>query len=271
MQYLKATPTVVPVKSYEIGAALSEGDNVVTVGTGVVVRERGVPYPNGDYHQINTMSNPTKHRPDKFLAMYRNGSREMSAVFGQRDAGSAYITPLGLGYAQVRNSEYEPSSVYHTTYTKMDRGAPIPSITFGYVDTLGAVTARTAQETADLAARVSVLECTKAEDGGDPVQWITPTLLNGWGHDIPVSYRKDSDGMVHFVGNAVSGASSTVGFVLPKGYRPTRGVQVGTVGHNGTAWVPACVTVQDDGNVFFDHDGAKGKITLSAVSFLAEQ
>jgi len=57
-----------------------------------------------------------------------------------------------------------------------------------------------------------------------PEAWITPTLLNGWvNFGAPresLSFRKTTSGDVVIRGNVKSGASGTVVFTLPTGYRP---------------------------------------------------
>lgn len=188
LQYLKETTTVVPVKSYEIGAALTEGDNVVTVGT------------------------------------------------------------------------------------KLATSTPSPSIVFEYEKTLGAVTARTTQDVAELAARVSVMEGKKA-DKPEAVQWIAPTLLNGWqnfGSGFnPAGYNKTSDGMVHLRGMLKLGTVGYVAaFMLPPKYRPSRKVTVPILTY-GTAWVVGGVEISPTGNVQIIA-GGNVNVTLDGISFLAE-
>ena len=54
--------------------------------------------------------------------------------------------------------------------------------------------------------------------------WITPTLLNGWENtaaSTPISYYKDTLGVVHFRGSLKSGVNGTDAFILPVGYRPS--------------------------------------------------
>lgn len=59
----------------------------------------------------------------------------------------------------------------------------------------------------------------------EALTWTAPTLLNSWVNygagTAPAGYCKDALGILHIRGYVKSGASGTVVFVLPEGYRPS--------------------------------------------------
>lgn len=96
--------------------------------------------------------------------------------------------------------------------------------------------------------------------------WIAPTLLNSWanlgGAFETAGYLKDPLGFVHLKGVLQSGATNTVGFVLPAGYRPGA-----KTSHPG-AGVDCSVNVDTSGNVTLNF--SSGTVGLSGLTFLAE-
>lgn len=102
--------------------------------------------------------------------------------------------------------------------------------------------------------------------------WITPTLLNGWvdfsPSYSPVSFYKDSMGVVHLRGTVKSGASGII-FNLPEGYRPSKFefFLTGTAIQNGTQ-NGAALYIGGNGNVFTYHATAPC-IFLSGITFRA--
>lgn len=272
LQYLKATPTVVPVKSYEIGAALSEGGNVVEVGSGIVIREKAKVTALHDYALINHVSYPPtlENRTKRIFALYHNGSVAHAWDNSNRDA-------YGEDRLYTEIGKYDPTAVYTVTYTKLTPSAPSPSIVFEYEKTLGAVTARTAQDVAELAARVSVMEGTKADKGAAPVQWVTPTLLNGWTASSAAftpKYRIDEDGVVHLRGGVANGSAAYPVLVLPKGYRPSyfRNFSIPAF-TSGDEPITAYANVSAEGYLRIRSTAGVATVSysLDGVSFLAEQ
>ncbi len=57
---------------------------------------------------------------------------------------------------------------------------------------------------------------------GEGIEWITPTLLNGWTHNDSntLQYSKNSLGEVTVRGEIANGSLTGVVFILPKGFRP---------------------------------------------------
>lgn len=101
--------------------------------------------------------------------------------------------------------------------------------------------------------------------------WHTPTLINSWtnlGSGFQsAGYLKDPIGFVHLKGLITGGATNTVAFVLPTGYRPGA-----TTFGAAVAGGPAAADTQIDtsGNVTIGWAGSIGDVGLSYVTFLAE-
>lgn len=63
--------------------------------------------------------------------------------------------------------------------------------------------------------------------------WTAPTLLNSWANYgspwNPSGYWKDSLGVVHLRGLVSTGATGSIIFVLPVGYRPANQEAIATI------------------------------------------
>lgn len=102
--------------------------------------------------------------------------------------------------------------------------------------------------------------------------WVTPTLINSWsnfgsGYET-AAYLKDILGFVHLKGVITGGASTSVAFVLPAGYRPgAMGIYATGPGAN----VLSCVTITAGGSVEPTLIGSSGAVpSMSGITFLAE-
>jgi len=96
--------------------------------------------------------------------------------------------------------------------------------------------------------------------------WVAPTLLNSWANFgsafETIGYLKDPLGFVHLKGVATGGATNTIAFMLPAGYRP------GAKTSHPAAGVTATVNIDTSGNVTLNF--SSGTVGLSGLSFLAE-
>ncbi|PZM67505.1 pyocin knob domain-containing protein [Paenibacillus dendritiformis] len=120
LQYLKAKPTVEPVRNYELGATLTAGSNIVEVGSGIVIRERANPSVNIGWNHavINRVDGGhghLKHRVNKFYGVYRNEAADKKWVEDSQ-GGLAY----GLKAMVTDRHLFDPTAVYHVTYTMLD-------------------------------------------------------------------------------------------------------------------------------------------------------
>lgn len=250
---------------------LTEGNNMVEVGTGIVLRESVKPKQHANTNWIiNNMGvgSMLANMATSIKAIYRDSRRDFKWI------KEAVIGAWGIEQAFISNSNYDQSAAYSVTYTKLDK-SPIVPIT-------GSLAANEKAQISDLTAgvaealqRVSVVEQKKAEK--DAPGWIKPVLLNGWidySGTYPSAFFKDSSGIVHIRGLIKSGAitSDTIIFTLPPGYRPKgANMQIPQVTLDSSS------STEHVGRIMIDTLGhvrvgkaSTGFLTLHA-SFLAEQ
>lgn len=281
--YRLAKETVEPVVS-EGELTLAEGDNIVEVGTGIVMRERANPFRgtngnvviNSTYTGTNESgiredSSKLKFKVDRILHAYKNS---------QSDDFSWTVQEYEYSYGNQRlfdteGKRYDPSAAYSVTYLKLDK-SPIQPIT-------GTLAANEKAQISDLTAgvaealqRISAVEMKKAEK--DASGWIMPTLLNGWVNYDGLRYSdagfmKDSIGYVHLRGMISGGAMNpgVVIFKLPEGYRPKKHVMIGAVCSDGEIPYPALVNVSPNGDVSLTRIGYNRFLSLYLPPFSAEQ
>lgn len=263
--YRLAKETAEPV-TVEGCLTLTEGDNAVEVGTGIVLRERANPVLNGPHYNVNNVAYPAsllKNKTERILVFYKNNRVDPWGIFTSLAYGNE-----GL-YTEAPS--FDQSAVYSVTYTKLDK-SPTQPIS-------GDLAANEKAQISDLTAgvaealqRVSVVEQKKAEK--DAPGWIAPTLLNNWVNDTtsPAGYLKDSAGIVRFRGIIKSGATGAwiVLFNLPESYRPkySAGYSVLSTDSSGAA-VQGNVFVSSDGKVQI-FTGSNGGLSLHGITFLAE-
>ncbi|MCM3290224.1 hypothetical protein M3661_08795 [Paenibacillus sp. MER 180] len=278
LQYLKAKPTAEPASKYETGLTLSKGWNMVEVGGGVVLREKANPTyysPNGNYYINNTAVSGSllKNKVLLISRVYRNNQIDNTAKV-ENDT-NAY----GKQHVRFLPSDFDPTAVYHVTYTMLD-----PTLTATISGSIAANLSGTVTDmvawASDAERRLSVVETQKAEKD-NAVAWITPTLLNDWkpyndGYVNP-RYYKDENGVVHLEGLIKDGliAQSTSLFLLPTGYRPKGtlifyviGVEPGGVPRGVRIDVTAggrVIITQNDNNY------TNAYLSINNISFLAEQ
>ena len=100
-----------------------------------------------------------------------------------------------------------------------------------------------------------------------------PAFENSWtsysATDGPVAFRKYPDGTVRLRGTIAGGATTTVAFTLPSGYRPQYRWRGYAMYDQISATAAAQINVQDDGTVmvFFSGGGTGRFISLDQVSF----
>ncbi|WP_025678616.1 hypothetical protein [Paenibacillus polymyxa] len=219
--YQLATPAVEPI-ILEGQLSFNEGDNLVEVGTGIVLRERNETYqqPVEKLWNINnanyTATAWLKQKASDILAIYKNGERDHAWMITNR-----IVTSAGA-LAQQYDADHDAGSSYSVTYLTFER-SPVVSFKGNYAANEKTLLSDLVDSVQQNTARVSVLENKKADK--DNPTWLTPTLLNGWTNRAPdlsqISYLKDSAGYVHIKGVAKPGALNTSMFHLPAGYRPS--------------------------------------------------
>ncbi|TVX91911.1 hypothetical protein [Paenibacillus agilis] len=272
LQYLKASPSVVPVSNYEAGAVLTTGDNVVEIDSGMVIREKANVFVSQATSAvaIGDTSWPTNHKIRKGLAVYFNNSKDVRWY-------ESNINPYGLVKLRTSIHNYDPTATYHATYTMF---APTLAATINVkaVANMRGTVTKLVDQAGDVERRLSVVEMQKV-DANAVVTWVKLTLLNGWVNrgidsDAPVSYLKDSLGFVHVRGLAASGTPDRVIFKLPKDYRPIKRMQFINLSYQGAAEKSlrtSYITIEVNGDVYVNAQVGTQWLTLDNISFLAEQ
>ncbi|MDT8975254.1 hypothetical protein RQP50_03230 [Paenibacillus sp. chi10] len=270
LQFLKAKPTIEPVCNYETGLTLGKGWNMVEVGSGVVIREKA--NPKGDdtnmYLHSRGHGNRLKYLVGGINGIYRNGRIDTAWAYYDSSMSIDY----GVKNAQCPLNSYDPTAVYHVTYTMLD---PTLSASFsGSIATnlCGAVT-DVVQWANDVERRLSVVE-TKKDEKDTPPQWIKATLINGaisYSPEFTPYYCKDSFGVVRFKGAIKSIAALTVFLKLPSTFRPNyfRNIPSDSWNNNGTRG-NCSFNVNPDGDCVLTGTPGESGVSLDGISFLAE-
>ncbi|MFL1672439.1 hypothetical protein [Paenibacillus dendritiformis] len=270
LQYLKAKPTVEPVRNYEMGATLSAGLNMVEVGSGIVIREKANPVDIGNgYVNLNDKGlppSPLRYPTNKILAIYQN-----QAFDPQWNIMLNHPSGYGGAVAQISRFNFDPTAVYHVTYTMLDPAlqAPISGTTAA---NLRGTVSDLVQDVGDIGRRLSVVENQKAEKS-EP-EWIKPTLQSGWtNYDTKLyssaGYYKDGNGIVRIKGLVKGGPIQSLIFMLPAGYRPKTTLIFPAI---DASYTSVRVDITHSGEVVLNTANANTDyLSLDGISFLAEQ
>lgn len=109
--------------------------------------------------------------------------------------------------------------------------------------------------------------------------WVTPTLLNSWTRSAggsgadPAGYVKDPLGSVHLRGRFSGGASGSVVFTLPAGFRPGNTDDLyAAAAYNGSAGGPvaAFADITSAGSVALYYATGASDVSIGGITFLAE-
>ncbi|BFH17199.1 hypothetical protein WJ0W_006222 [Paenibacillus melissococcoides] len=273
LQYLKAKPTIEPVRNYEMGATLSAGLNMVEVASGIVIREKANPtYVNGYGWYINDKNNGA-------TSFLNYSAAEILAVFKGANVDYSWdlvVTPppsnaQGLARAVIRESDknlYDPTAIYHVTYTMLDPTLAAP-ISGTVAANLRGTVSELVQDVGDIGRRLSVVETQKAEKD-NAVVWIKPSLINGWeyfGYGATPGYTKIGN-VVHIKGKLRNGTPGTAVFRLPSGYRPKEALLFLCRAYDaGNRSVTVGVDPNGDVSVY----DLNAEIHLDGTVFIAEQ
>ncbi|RJG23397.1 hypothetical protein [Paenibacillus thiaminolyticus] len=180
LQYLKAKPTVEPVRNYELGATLSEGSNMVEVGSGIVIRERANPVYNGvsnwfiNRDDSGFTASRLNHKASKISNVYRDGQTDSAWAW------TANVTSYGKDVRFLADGHYDKTAVYHVTYTMLDTTLAAP-ISGAVATNLRGTVSDLGQDVGNIGRRLSVVENGKV-DAEEDTGWIKITPLNGWQH-----------------------------------------------------------------------------------------
>lgn len=268
--YRLAKEIVEPVVS-EVSLRLHEGDNLVEVGTGILLREKTNPAltpPTTDYYinKWDFSGTLLKNKTRKIVRIFRDNVTDPNWTIQNTPTD----TVGNMQRALISYSKFDQSATYTVTYLRLDN-SPFQPIT-------GTLAANEKAQSIDLTAgvaealqRFSVVE--QKEKDKDAPGWITPTLLNGWipygsGTTAP-GYYKDSDGYVHMKGLIKSGIANLPILYLPLGYRPKEQLNFSVLTTGTGGLVIGQLSVNITGSLIAN--GGTLMLSLDGITFLAEQ
>ncbi|MBD8500751.1 hypothetical protein [Paenibacillus arenosi] len=269
LQYLKSKPKIVRVETYDTGASLVSGANVVTVGSGVILREKAAILTTTTAVAIGDTHNPTKQKIKKAIQVYKGARRD--GVWYK-----SHINPHGIEKFRTDISHYDPTATYYITYA-----AFIPTIAATInvkvtANMRGTVTALVDQMS-DVDSRLSMVEAQQAMEGID--EWIVPTLMHSWkpyadGYQVP-RYSIDNNGIVRLEGLMTGGVTvaNTTLFYLPQGYRPKGTLLFECAGTANSVAAATRIDVGSEGRVFINQGNTNintSYLSISGISFKAE-
>lgn len=232
--YRRAIAYTEPVP-FEGELSLTENDNVIEVGSGIVLREKTTPYRDGSAWSINNgttgyESSLTKQKADKFLAVYKDNRVDQWTLYDSTTTAAGAL-------AQQAFSKYDLSAVYTASYMTADK-YPTSSI-FGSVGTNEkAVLKDLIEGVQQSISRAAALDLRKGDKNA--AGWNSVTLQNGWAGLLNFSFRVEGS-RLYFRGIISGGITSplTQLFVIPAAYATKRAftATVGTYSGNSTATV----------------------------------
>ncbi len=222
IMYRRSITANVPVPS-EGSMSMVQGDNIIEVGTGLIIREFTKPllYPTTlDRYMINYISgggntNPLTYNPSGVLQVYENGRPTTINKGTTTDKGT---WKNGVYVDQIDG--YNPDKVYSVSYFQADR-FPVASITGNTSDNERAILNDLLHDVDYLTRRVAATELRKVDQGA--LSWTSPTTLNGWAANLGFGYRIEGN-RVYLRGILSNGATAaqTLLFTIPARARTNR-------------------------------------------------
>lgn len=103
--------------------------------------------------------------------------------------------------------------------------------------------------------------------------WTAPVLLHSWanaGSTSKAGYLTDGLGFVHLRGRITGGASGSVAFTLPPGYRPGNTADSWPGAGNTAATGSFCLIQIVNGQVTIYYPSGTTDVGLAGITFLAE-
>ncbi|MBU5673253.1 hypothetical protein [Paenibacillus brevis] len=268
--YRLAKETIEPVVT-EGSLLLSEGDNMVEVGTGIVLRERANPYYHASQNRyyINNLNFGTSllnFKSSSIIAVYKDSTDDATWHVDATPGGGANLVQA---YADTWN--YDQAASYSVTYTKLDK-SPIQPISGSLAANEKAQISDLTVGVAEALQRVSVVEQKKAEK--DAPGWLSPTLLNGWTNAdtsyTQVGYTKDGAGVVHLRGMITGGVNNATVARLPRTYRPSKYTRKSVPVALAGGIESAILVITPTGEMEITYQNTPIWVEID-VSFLAEQ
>ncbi len=228
--YQLAKPLIEPIIS-DGAISLSQGNNQIEVGAGIIVRESVKPELgkigiNADRLGYN-INNPntssislTKNKIDRFLNIFKNNRRDQWTYYDKNLTANGAI-------AQKEYIEYDQTAVYSVTYMMLNK-SPLTSFVGKLFVNENTLLNKLIKLESELDTRLSVVENKKADK--DSASWIQPTFQSNWSPfttGYTNGYKKIAGtNMVvfHFCLYGGLTSISTILFRFPENYRPKQNV-----------------------------------------------
>ncbi len=243
--------------------SLVKGDNVIEVGSGLILREAVKPASSdGVNYYINARatfaSSSLTYNSVKPLFIYRNGVLDK---WGQNNEGDNF----GSRQAGLSGDQFDKAASYSVTYFARNL---FPAIVFTGTISINerATLDDLIRNVQQVTSRVSVVENKKVNQ--DMSVWIYPTLLNGVtaydsANNMPPAYRK-SGNVVYLGGVLANAVTDTIIFRLPTGYRPIKNRSIVTMADNLRV---ARFFINPAGDVYVSFASPLLWLSLDGVSF----
>lgn len=159
--YVLATPQTIVVTDKVEGDLVVNGSTQIEVGSGVVIREKVIPYldANNTYRINNHWegNSDLKYKTTKILKIYKSSIDNTSVWTIRNDNDNGYAN--GNAWAYTQKTNFDQTAEYTVTYLVLDRHlftTNILAVTATYDSSLKSVVDSVVAKQSDIAAQVSV-------------------------------------------------------------------------------------------------------------------
>lgn len=225
--YEQATPTTEIVPTTNNHFRLVEGENVLEVSEGMIVREVVTPFVSDTHVFINRGHDSTTgiliYKVDKLLNVRKNGEIDPSwIVQDTTNIDPIYIFGNERYFNETHN--YDPAAVYTVDYIPLELykvTCPIETLQIEYQANIGTVVNKLVETQVHQGESIEDIRRNMVRKN-EGVEWLYPTLLNGVGtySNNKARFCIDSLGFVHLDGMVTNAIANKAIFFLPKGFRP---------------------------------------------------
>lgn len=244
------------------------GDNIIEIGSGIVLREKVTPFKDNIAWNINNGSpsstgyeystSLTKQKVDRFVGIYSDSKLDKWTLYDNK------ITSAGA-LAQQKIENYDPMAIYTVSYITLDR-YPSTSINGFYSVNEAALLKDLVSNVQQITTRTSILEAKKVDK--DSSQWITPTALLGWAGALGFGYRIEGK-RVYFRGVLRDGLPTAGGllFRMPESHRTNRSFTAAFGSYTLSSGTLVAIDFFADGRVSFVNNTALAYISFDGFSY----
>ncbi|GGI97116.1 hypothetical protein [Paenibacillus hunanensis] len=272
LMYKRLSAVIEPTPSEGV-LSFGAGENIIELGSGLVLREPVKPYRDNLWNINNGSpsyeSSLTKFKIDRFIGVYKNGYLDKWIFYPNN------VTKAGA-LAQKSALDYDPTGAYTASYIRLDK-FPVSVIQSSIPINELAILNDLIRDVQQATRRVSAVELEKAEKTQISSPWIVPTLLNGWTaiSGYRTGYRKIGNSNIVQMSGVLTNGVTTVGtvlFYLPQGYRPASSfVFTANSRNNSGSYNSITLDVRDSGAVLISFGTPYTGALTFEVTFEAEQ